>query len=257
MTRAERLRGVVDDRVAALQEITASAAATPDEIDVVIVSLGDERKAVQRRAAEAAAACVQSLPSVATRLHQVLREGPFHQRWGAAFALSLAGIVELSMLPTLLDALDKTDGDVRWAAADLMKRLAKQETSTVVVALLHAARAGAVNQRKMSLYILRDLQCQDASAVALDGLAAAAIEVRLAALSALVALAQDRAGAAARVVALVDDDDARMRRAAAAALGQLAVATDAVVARLEAATKTDDPSLRRAAEGALLRIGSR
>lgn len=251
MTRADRLRhGSVEDRIATLQEI-AESAPTPGEIDAVIECLGDERKAVQRYAAAAASQCAGIDPSVVDRLDAVVREGQWQQRWGAVFALSLVGSVRPSALPTLLEALDRDDGDVRWAAAQLVKELGQRDASLVTAALLEAAREDHVNQRKMSLYILCDLGLQSGTGVALDALRAEAIEVRLAALAALVALAPDKAVVAGHVVALVKDEDARIRRAAAAALGRLAVTTDAIISALEAASKTDDAGLRRAADGAL------
>lgn len=254
MTRARRLRGSVDERVAALQEIAAEGSAALDEIELVLESLADERKAVQRRAAEAVAACVRDDAALIERLEHVLAAAPWRQRWGAAFALSLAGTVRLAMLPTLLEALDSNDGDVRWAAADLLKRLAAHDRTVLIAELVQAARTSTVNQRKMAFYILRDLQSPEGSQPALDGLAAAEIEVRLAALSALVAVTPDKADAASRVVPLLTDDDVRLRRAAAAALGQLGIATDAVRVALQAAAQTDDPALQRAANAAWARI---
>lgn len=254
MTRAERLRGSAQERVAGLEEIAVAGAATIDEIEPLLASLGDERKAVQRRAAEAAAACARKDPALAERLEHLLASGPWRQRWGAAFALSLAGAVSLASLPTLLAALDSDDGDVRWAAGDLLKRLAARDRSGVIAELVQSARTGAANQRKMALYILRDLRSPEGAQPAFDGLAAAETAVRLAALSALVVLAHGQADAAHCIVPLLTDGDVRLRRAAAAALGQLNVATDAVRAALQAATQTDDPALQRAAHGALARI---
>jgi HEAT repeat protein len=255
MTRAHRLRhGTAADRIAALQEIAACPPVTPEELTLMVEDLGAQPKALQRRAAEAVAQCARIDARVVPRILALLDQAPWRQRWGAVFALSLLAALPPSALPTLLEAVDSDDGDVRWAAADLLKQLAQREATIVVPALMDAARHGGANQRKMSLYILRDLRLQDGIGVALDALDAPEIEVRLAALAAFVALAADRARAARRVVALVDDRDARMRRAAAAALGQLAVATDAVWDVLNRAAATDDPGLRRAADRALLRI---
>jgi HEAT repeat protein len=220
----------------------------------MIEDLGADQKAVQRRAAEAMAQCARVDPLVITRLEALLGEESWRQRWGAVFALSLAGAVPSSALPTLIEALDDDDGDVRWAAAGLVNQLGQRDPSIVLPALLHAARVGRVNQRKMSLYVLRDLRLQEGAGVAADGLEAAATEVRLAALSAFVVLAPDKLAAAERVILLVDDADARIRRTATVCLGELAVITDAVLDVLDRASKSDDPSLQRAANRALLRI---
>lgn len=258
MTRADRLRlEAVEDRIAALQELAASPPPTPAELDTAIEYLGDERKAVQRRAAEAVSECALRDPAVLERLDAVVSNGPWRQRWGAVFARSLLGLVHSSALPTLLEALDHSDGDVRWAAADLVKRLAQRELSIVTTAVLRTARAGGLNQRKMSLYLMRDLGLPNGIDVVRDALRAEAIEVRLAALAALVALAQDKAMAAGLVVALVYDENERMRRAAAAALGKLEVTTDEIVTALEGASHTDDAGLRRAADSALRVLAAR
>lgn len=256
MTRAQRLLcPSPDERLRALREVVADSSWTADELAAVIECLGDERKAVQRRAAEAAAQRARIDPTVAERLHEVVTASPWRQRWGAAFALSLLGPLHAMALPTLLEALDSDDGDVRWAAADLLKQLAARESMAVSAALLQSARDGTANQRKMALYCLRDLDVSDAAPVATEALAAGPIEVRLAALAALVPLARDKAAAARHVKELVTDADLRMGRAAAIALGQLGVATDDVRAVLDGALTAGDPSLRRAAERALRLLG--
>lgn len=256
MTRVDRFRdGTLEERVAVLREIAASAAPAPAEVDLVIASLSDARKAIQRRAAEAAAQCARRDAQVADRLRAMLCDGPLAPRWGAAFALSLLGTLPPAAVSTLLEALDSEDGDVRWAAADLVKRAHEQDAPRLTAALLDAARGGGRNQRKMALYLLRDLKIPAGAEVASDALHAEAIEVRLAALSALVALSPNESNAVDHVLALLADDDQRIRRAAAAALGELGVATAAVLAALDAAAEADDPALQRAARRALEMLG--
>jgi HEAT repeat protein len=258
MTAIDRVPPRTDaERVAVLREIIAAPAPSADQIDLAIESLADERKTVQRHAAEAVAHAAGIVPIVVQRLEDIVTSGPWRERWGAVFALSLMGTIRQSALATLLEALDSDDGDVRWAAADLLKRLARGASALVTGALVQAAQTGTAKQRKMSLYLLRDLQFHAAADVARIALEADVMEVRLAALAALAALALDKTAAAAHVVTLMRDDDERMRRAAAVALGQLGVATTEVLSTLAAARQSGDPSLKRAAERALQALGAR
>jgi HEAT repeat protein len=256
MTRAEQLRHPsADQRVHALADVVShlsSAWPTADELSAMIECLGSATKAVQRRAATAVAACARIDPRLAASLHEVVRTGSWRQRWGAVFALSLSGSVPQTALPTLLEALNADDGDIRWAAAGLVKDLVVRDAPTVLPVLFAAAaRQGARNQRKMALYCLRDLQVGDGAAVAVEALSADAADVRLAALATLVSVARDKAAAAVRIALLLRDPDAGVRRAAAAALGQLGSATPDILEVLRHAASADDPSLRRAAEQAL------
>jgi hypothetical protein len=77
------------------------------------------------------------------------------QRWGAAFALARLGDPPLETLPVVLETLGGDDGDLRWAAAEILRRV--PERARVVEALEGLLRTGNGAQRKMSLYCLRDL----------------------------------------------------------------------------------------------------
>jgi len=241
-------------RLAAMAALVDCATAPQnDEIDALGECLGDARKPVQRRAAEAFAALAARGVEVGARLHAALAAPELRRRWGAAYALSLVGAVPLAALATLLEVLGSDDGDLRWAAADLLKRLAATERPVVVTALL--GRAGHPGEgRKMALYALRDLNVAEAFDAALGALADDAIETRLAAL-ALIAKVHPEPGAAARRIAqLVDDPDPRMQRAAAGTLGGLGVGREDVMRTLRRAAESSDGSLRRAAARSLRQL---
>src|SRR5260221_8141 len=97
------------------------------------------RKLVQRRAAEAFAALARRGLAVEPQLHAALAAPELRLRWGAVYALSLVGAPPRAALPTLLDVIGLDDGDLRWAAADLIKQLAAREREAVVGSLLAAA----------------------------------------------------------------------------------------------------------------------
>ena len=257
MTLAERLR-VPDAQAcrAAIAELAERGGATPEELAALADCLGAGRKAVERPAAEAfAALAARGIP-----VHDVLLDAlasPLpRRRWGAAFALSLAGNPPAATLPVLLETLGADDGDLRWAAASIVMRL--PDRAALVGSLLALVTSGNAAQRKMALYCLRDLEARtpEVEQAVLRALGDADRDVRLAAIATLARLACGRGAAAERLVHALETGDERVRRAAAAALGALGERSASVLAALRAAGASPDPSLRRAAEGALRQLGA-
>jgi len=245
------LDGPTDARIAAFANLIERG--TPPkghELDALCAALGDASKAVQRRSAEALATLAERGVPLGDRLQALLEAADLRQRWGAAYALSLIGPLSLAALPTLLEVLNSGDGDLRWAAADLLKRLAERQRDAVVDRLLAGARASG-NQRKMALYCLRDLDVAAGFDAAVAGLAEGDIESRLAALALIAKVHPSAAVAAPHIVTLLDDADPRMQRAAAATLGSLGVSSGEVIDALHRAAASSDPSLQRAAERSL------
>ena len=224
MTLADRLRSdAPDERRVAIAEIAARTAVDPGELESLVACLGHPAKAIQRPAAD------------------------------AFRALAEQGIAVEALLTTALD-----DGDVRWAAAELIGRT--EPRATAVAGLLPLVRSGNAPQRKMALYCLRDLEAagEDVERAALAALDDADGGVRLAAMATLTRLAKsDRSAAAAGILKALNAEDPRERRAAAAALGDLGLDTDAVRAALENAARGEDASLRRAAERSLRKLAPR
>ena len=160
----------------------------------------------------------------------------------------------LEALPVLLDVMGLDDGDLRWAAAELVKQLAAADRDAVCAHLLAAARDPGP-KRKMALYCLRDLDVVEASDIAVAALADEHVDTRLAALALLAKVSRDHAAAARRIAELIADADPRMQRAAAGTLGRLGVRDDHVVRALRRAEASADPSLRRAATRSLRELG--
>lgn len=241
-------------RVEALVAIAAAAAATPGEIEAMTICLGAAEKIVQRRAAEAFAQLHRAGVAVERPLLLTLRSQELRRRWGAAFALSLIMPLPAEARGVLLESIGLDDGDVRWAAADLLAKMPASDTDGGDV--LELLAAGNVNQRKMAAYCLRVRNEPSASSqVALTAaLADPSSGVRLAALAALSRLAVDRSSAAPAVAALLDDANPGVRRAAAAALGDLGELRADVLDVLRRAETSDDESLRRAAARSLAKL---
>ena len=158
----------------------------------------------------------------------------------------------------LCEAMADDDGDIRWAATNLMARLGRENLAEISARLLRLAADGDRNARKMALYCIRDLEIAGAELIAAVERAVhdPDVHVRLAALSVLSRL-RDASGSGVRILlgCIQSDPDAGVRRAAASALGNFQSAgTDATTALRSAAADPADESLARAARGALDRL---
>jgi HEAT repeat protein len=260
---------VVDDerpdlekRLAAIERL-AVGDEEPDEerLRSLRSFLGDEEKVVQRAAAEAFGKLAARGVAVRPLLDEVLRAVSSRVRWGAAFALSRSGGVPAAALPTLLDALDAEDRDLRWAASDLLVRQVPVWGSRAARSLVELVGSGTARQRKMALYCLRDIGRnigaggEGSEEVVRRALGDGDVDVRLAAVAALVKVASDRRTAALLISSCLGDRDLRVCRAAAGTLGMLGQRDEEVFAALRGAAQSGDESLRRAADRALERLG--
>jgi HEAT repeat protein len=244
---------------AELSRLTA-AGTSLDEATLaeVVACVGAPRKAVQRLAADVLAATTDATRAAAVTLLRIAAasEDP-RRRWGAVYALGRLGLVDTEMVPTLLAVFDHRDGDERWAAAQLMRACARGHASLVLPLVVNAAAGGSAEQRKMALYVLRDVAPDDAGVhrAVRRGLADPEVGVRFAALSAVARLVPRPADACDLVVALAErDPDPGLRRAALSALGWVGRGVDAVAALLDAAAASDDAGVRRAAGVARRRL---
>ena len=254
----------VEARLAAIREVVENPqSALPEHVlDALIRCVGANRKAIQRRAAEALAAVASQDARVVEKLRATLSHAEPRMRWGVAYALGLVtldGALDLAAMPNIIEALSTNDGDVRWAAADLVLRLGKEHREAVSHQLIALASGVDPNARKMALYCLRDVggPREELLAVAEACCADHHSIVKMAALSLLTRIGDaDERGANLAVRIMQDDPDAGVRRCAAVALGHLgnhsALVTDALV---RAAKIDGDVSMQRAANGALTRLG--
>ncbi len=233
----------------------------------LIECLGDSRKVIQRRAVDAIAVAAAHDPRVVAALYAALDCGEPRRRWCAAYALSLiGGALDLRAQKTLFEAFANPDGDVRWAAANLIVRLGGDNPEPIRRGLIALEDHPDHNARKMAIYCLRDLRLSDPQVRAMVERASRAAEsgVRLAALSLLAQLppadqtAQGEAAHAAVEIALrclQSDPDLGVRRAAASALGRFGAGSARAAQALErAASQGGDPALAKAARQALAGI---
>jgi HEAT repeat protein len=241
--------------------VESSPAKLPPGVFAAIVNcLAAESKTVRRRAADALAAIARRDSTLVAALLTELSNREPRIRFGAAYALGSIdeNSLTLDAAAALCEALDDADGDVRWAAAELIVRLGRDHPEDVGARMIAMARSGKPVARKMALYCMRNLAI--GSADALDaGLAAIQHDdahVRLAALALLSACFTGHAGAAEQVrERLNTDHDPRVRRAAAVALGHLRSCSDHTLDALRrAGSQLADESLARAARASLERL---
>jgi HEAT repeat protein len=228
-------------------------------LEALIENLGSPAKAVQRHAADALAAAAAGSPAVVARLVALLDAPQPRVRWIAAYALGqVDGALDLRAAAALLEAFSDDDGDVRWAALELLVRLGRRYRDVVRDRLLRLQESSSVNCRKMSCYALGELGVFDPAVVSAVCAAcgSADSQVRLAALSYLKeAGAGGRDAVDAVVACLKSDRDQGVRRAAAFTLGYLGDRSERVLHALrEAAETANDASLSKAARRTLDRL---
>ena len=202
-------------------------------------------------AAEQLIALAAREPDAVAALRAALADADPHRRWGAAFVLHRAGLRDEGVFGGALGALGADDGDVRWAAAEIVVSLAASNADRRD-RLREIAADPAAAGRKMALYCLRDLGGNDAE-VFVAGLTAHDSGVRLAAVA---CLGRVRALSTLEVDALLsaveNDPDAGLRRAATVALRGATNDEERVRPVLERLrSQASDPDLARAAERAL------
>jgi len=231
----------------------------PEVLEALIECLGSADKAVQRSAASALAGAAVTEPQVVMALRRAVESDQPRIRWTAVYTLGLVrGALELKVLPALIEALDNADGDVRWAASELVVKLGQEYPREVRRELLALAAGGNANGCKMALYCLRDLRFADEEvrSHAKRASGAAADHVRMAAMSLLANLADGSEQSADILLRCLEEDRHEgVRRAAASALGRLNHRSERVLEALRRAMARDgDPSLSRAAQQALARL---
>jgi HEAT repeat protein len=234
-------------RRAALVALEAGAAPIDAGICAALIELlAHPSKDVSRRAAGALALAAAE-PAHRSLLEHAAVDADPRRRWPAAFALARAGVLDDAVVRAALESLGARDGDVRWAAAEIVCNAARS-SPRIVRSIADACRSDVAEQRKMALYCLRDLVTSDMQPF-VDALGDPDRGVRLAGLAGLARSEGLDAVATARVIGCMRDDaDAGVRRAAAATAARLAGRDPAAAAELErAASESDDQDFVRAA----------
>jgi len=252
----------IEERVAALVSIIENPGQClgAETVAAIAGCLGADSKTVRRRAADALAALARCDPAMVAAIRPSLGSANDRIRFGAAYALGAIGdeVLTLDTAAALCEALGSSDGDLRWAAAELVVRLGRAHPKEIRKELLALASSANPAARKMALYCLRDLGVRG-SRVLQAGAAAVRdldVHVRLAALALLSgSFADDDAAAQLMLERLKSDHEVGVRRAAAVALGNLPPGTAVAIEALRhVASQAFDESLARAARTSLERL---
>ncbi|MGH7927378.1 MAG: HEAT repeat domain-containing protein, partial [Candidatus Binatia bacterium] len=126
----------------------------------LIAGLDDPQKTKIRAAVDALIALSTHEPGLRTVLEQSLSGRQHTNPWAFAYVLGKLPQPSGTTIRILLNSLDHSEPDIRWAIALLLTQLAKTE-GAIVSLLLELSRSGTANQRRMAIYCIRDLQLHD------------------------------------------------------------------------------------------------
>jgi HEAT repeat protein len=223
--------------------------------------LGSDDRREQRAACEEALAVIRKDRGLRDALKDLLRQGTRQTRFAAAWLLFRGETPSLRLLPALLDALELTDGDLRWEATHMLTGLGRLHGEVYLVLLNEAKLHPSPLRRRMSLYGLRELGPERAETeqAFLAALRDPAVEVRRAAFSSSPKLVELGPSWLDRALAiLADDADIGMRVLAPLVLARIAeLRADArprILAVLHELRGGSDVDLARAAAVGLRRL---
>jgi HEAT repeat protein len=226
-------------------------------IDALIVSLGDSRKSVVRKAADALIACLEEVPDLPEKLERVLADGGNENPWALAYVLAHLSHPPASSIEVLLEGLGNPDPDIRWAVLLLFVRLAKRHAA-IAGRLFDLTHSGTPTQRRMAVYCMRDMKDGATPAALLRALDDPEAAVRVAAITSLRTQPKLSEATLDQLLRMLSRDaDARVRCSAAVVLGQVGPNTGDVRHVLENAAEAADPQLRKAALAALTLLKKR
>ena len=224
-----------------------------DKIAALIADLDHSDKPTVRAAVDALIPLAAAAPALADELNRLLDDSRGKHRWPAAYILAHLPHPSRPVFTVLLNALDHSDPDIRWAVMLLLVRLAKTN-SGIVGLLLELRETGTSTQRRMALYCIRDFNLTDAASLQalLDSLRDDDPTVRVAATTSLKGrLAIDSGGRKMLYDLFVNDPDLRVRNAAAVTLAQSGSPSEEFLAALKMAEASEHAQLKRAATAAL------
>jgi HEAT repeat protein len=195
------------------------------------------------------------------RLWRLLEDAAADVRRGAAFALLGAfDPANSEQVAALVALLDDPDRSIRFTALSAVKQMRREDQVAVLprlAAMLQPAVEERPENRAASARLLGSLKEQASDAI--DKLTGAAAsdpdaKVRVAALAAVVQIAEPRDSLAPLTAGLRDAEPA-VRQLAAARLRQLGAAAAPAAADLAGALADAEPAVRESAAEALIRIG--
>jgi len=194
-------------------------------------------------------------PRLRETLDQRLAKTGQPNSWPVAYVLGNLPNPSRAAIAALLEALDHRDPDIRWAIALLLVRIAKErEDLALMNSLLQLCAAGTDNQKRMALYVIRDLALADAASLAalLAALRDAEPTVRVAAAICLKPRSDvDDAGKALLLELYLHDAEPRVRHAVAITLAALGAPAADFLLALKKNSASENEQTKKAAIAAL------
>ncbi|MBI3089717.1 MAG: HEAT repeat domain-containing protein [Candidatus Tectomicrobia bacterium] len=253
--------GAEQERLAALAAVArrGDAPRLPSPLAAALLrTLADRSTTVRLAAAAHLTKLCRTSASWRGALETALEAQDERLRWGATYALSVAGHGGPQLFAAAFAALASDDGDVRWAAKKLVVRLLEADAA-LASRLLQPAAELPPQQRKMVCYCLRDAGVTSAEArgYLLERLTDPAALVRAAAISALGALwPQSEEVAAAFLERLRSEPDGAALKVLVATCGAMRCSAARLAGELAGFQQAADQGLRKAARLALRRLAA-
>jgi HEAT repeat protein len=224
-----------------------------DGIDALIAAIDQLDKPKIRAAVDALIPLAAQSRELRAKLDGLLNQVQADRRWPIAYILGQLPEPSGAAIGNLLDGLDHREPDIRWALALLLIRIAKNHPALIPL-LIELCAGGTVNQKRMAIYCLRDLQLTDEPSLQtlLRALHDADTTVRVAAVTSL-GLRGEVSGSGRQELLQVflRDSELPVRNAAAITLAKLGAPSPALMEALQEAAAGDNAQLKKAALAAL------
>jgi len=223
-----------------------------DKIAALMADLEKSDKPTLRKAVDALIPIAVDDPRIATTLSELLNDPGRKNRWPIAYILASLPSPTQSSIQILTETLDHRDPDIRWAVALILIRLAKTDRQ-VLKLLIELASKGTANQRRMSIYSLRDVGLTDEGSVQMlmDALHDSDPMVRVAAVTSLkMHSGLSERGKSELLELFLRDSDPRVRNTVVVTLAYLGTPSEEFLSELMKATASENSQLKKAASAA-------
>jgi HEAT repeat protein len=220
-----------------------------NNIAAFIADLEESDKPTIRKAVDALIAFALDDAQLRTTLSGLLLDSSRKNRWPVAYILANLFPPDPASVEVLIETLDHSDADIRWAIALVLIRLAKADRK-IVNSLVQLASEGSANQRRMAIYCLRDagLDDQESLEAVLNSLHDPDPLIRVAAVITLKVHSRlNEKGKHELFERFLNDSDLRVRSAAAVILAQLGDPSQEFLAELAKASASSNNQLKKAA----------
>jgi HEAT repeat protein len=224
-----------------------------DRLAALIADLDHPDKPTIRAAVEQLIELGRESARARTALDRRLTEPGHKNYWPVAYVLGHLAQPSGAAIQNLLNALEHREPDIRWACALLLQRIARAENA-VIELLIVLCQSGTVNQKRMSLYCLRDLELTDGRSLQamLELLSDRDSTVRVAAVTSLKGRGDNGDSVREELLkSYLNDVDIKVRNAAAVTLAQLGSPSEEFLRALRQVSQDAEPQAQKAAALAL------